>query len=148
MSLALELLETRKQAGLFGSSTFGGGPTNFGLMEGKARPTLLPSLGGVTLPARMAPEATPPHIQEAKNRSLANTAQIQNVMKAVGSRGAAPVPAPELSPAERDARHTTTLNTLKAVEASRTAPKMPLPPGPKVACTNHPALDVMRLRAS
>jgi hypothetical protein len=147
MSLALEILEARKQADWFGMSTFGGGPTNYQVIRDRRargeRTNLLPSLGGVTLPARMAPEPIPAHIQEAKNRSLANRAQVQNVMQAVGGRGAAP--AAELSQAERDARHATTINTLKAVEASRMAPKLPLP---KVACFTCPALEVMRSRAS
>lgn len=163
MSLALEVLEQRKQAGLATAweglnQAFGRKPptyymTNFGRLEqrkakGIPDPTPFPSFANVNLPARMAPEAIPPHIQEAKNKSLANTQQIQNVMKAVQRPGGAPAAAPEPNQAERDARHATTMSTLKAVEASRTAPKLPLPPGPKVACLACPALDVLRLRAA
>lgn len=148
MSPALEILAARKQADWFGSATFGGGPSNYQIIRDRRargeKTNLLPSLGGVTLPARMAPEPIPAHIQEAKNRSLANKAQVQNVMQAIGGRGAAPPVEP--SPAERDARHTTTMNTLKAIEASRAAPKLPLPP--KVACFTCPALEVMRSRAA
>lgn len=148
MSPALEILAARKQADWFGSATFGGGPSNYQIIHDRRargeKTNLLPSLGGVTLPARMVPEPIPAHVQEAKNRSLANRAQVQNVMQAIRSRSA--IPTAEPSQAERDARHTTTMTTLKAIEASRAAPKLPLPP--KVACFTCPALEVMRSRAA
>ncbi|MFA6132556.1 MAG: hypothetical protein WC869_00915 [Phycisphaerae bacterium] len=155
MSPALDLLAARKQAALFGLGDTLAGLTPFGRAEkmraqGTPNPTpVLRNVAGVQLPPRMAPQAFPEHVQAAKAKSLANTQQIQDIMARVRGPSAALAPAAP-SPADLQARHETTMNALKAVEASRARPKLPLPAGVamKAACFDCPATEVLRLRAA
>jgi hypothetical protein len=122
--IAFEILENRKLAGLFGSST---DLTQYGHVQrfGLPKPDPMPA-SGFNMGARTSPpQAFPANVMAAKNKSLAQTKSIQDIMARV--QGPAPA-APEPSPAERLQRHTTTIDTLKAVEASRTRPKLPVPP--------------------
>lgn len=153
MSPAVEILELRKQAGVFSMfSRFGRGNsadlTNYGLIErrGLGKPAPIPI--GVAVPARMAPPPVPAHVQAAKNKSLATTQQIHDIMSRVTGGSAPQAAAP--TPDELHRRYTTTVDTLKAFEASRARPKLPTPPGPesKAACFECPALDILSLRAA
>lgn len=134
MTLALEILEARKHAGLFGSTL--DSLTPFGRAE-KLRQR------------RGAPTPIPASAIAAKAKSLDTTKQIQDLTQKLQDPSFKPLPIPG-SQAERDAVHQNTMTTLKNVEASRVRPRLPLPIGPamKAACTNHPALDVMRSRAA
>ncbi len=136
MSQALEILEQRKQAGIFGATSLGG-MTPFGRAEYLRR-------------QRGALPVIPESAVATKAKSLAHTQQIQDVTQKLQNPAFRPPPIIG-SQAERDLVHTNTMNVLKKVEASRTAPKLPLPPGPegmKAACFDCPALDVLRLRAA
>jgi hypothetical protein len=158
MSLACEILEARKQAGLFGPARM---PTGIYNSE-FARTNWLRNQYAKTPPPKPAqPPAAPAVAQqfpapvlEAKAKSLANTQQIQNVMQAVQRKGPLPPPAPTPQ-SELDARHATTVSALKAVEASRQRGSTPTVErgstptvATKAACLSCPALDVMRLRAA
>lgn len=184
MSMALEILGQRKQAGLFGRAAMPSGVadsdyarTNW-LREHKgSNPPAPPRPAeGFTLPARMAPQPFPQHVLDTHQRSQAQTAQVQSLVKRTQGGGQ---PAPEPSQADRDAQHASMVSSLKKVEASRLAPKLPMAPDPnwppkaapaatpaaarqstgllskliprfgaKVACFDCPALEVLRLRAA
>jgi len=146
MSPALDLLEQRKQAGLFGATRMPTGIYESALARtnwlrdryAKNPPKPAPA------PAPMAPQQFPASVLAAKAKSMANTAQIQGITQAVQKQGPAPAPAP-VPQAELDARHATTVNALKAVEASRLRNTTPTT-STKTACLDCPALTIVQHR--
>lgn len=151
---ALEVLAYRKEAAFlgFGRPSSGVMASDFGrtnaLREQYAKNP--PSPAPAYVPA--APQPIPPHVQAAKAKSLATSAQVRDLATAAQAhlRGLPRPPEPEVPAAQLEQRHTTMLDALKAVESSRARS---LEQGKtrattKSACISYPALDVLLSRAA